>query len=99
MKNLGGFRVLEDHSEGVTLFSEISDDSHRATYTLSNCVIGSELGKTNPFSELFARIGHNKWHVVLGAERLDKSCVFVVVAIFGKNAQTRRSFIKGFRAP
>lgn len=99
MKNLSRFRVLENHSEGVTLFSEISDNSYRATNTLSDCVLSSELGKANPFAELFARVGHNKWHVVLGAEGLDKSCVLVIVAIFGKNAQTRSTFVKGFRAP
>jgi hypothetical protein len=99
VKNLSGFRVLKNHSEGVTLFSEISDNSYRATNTLSNSVLSSELGKANPLSKLFPRIGHNKWHVVLRAEGLDKSCVLVVVAIFGKNAQTRCSFVEGFGAP
>ncbi len=54
-----GLDVFKNLVQGLGFFSEVSDNSNRATNSLANSAVSVQLGKTNPFTDLGAVVSHD----------------------------------------
>ena len=75
--------VLEYDGKSVGILAEFSHHSDRAADSLANSSVSSELGETDPFTELLAFISHDQGDIAFTAKCLDKLGEFSIITILG----------------